>query len=115
MWIHGQITRNGEIENTSWRVHDGLATHVDLRGSYAMDDAITIDDGSYVIESMAFEDYGDRKTVPLVPKAEMDRRIAEADDAKAKAMADFKGEPWPPVKGAKTSTATVAETPVASG
>lgn len=88
---------NGVPHETSWRTRDGVVTGVDVPPGTALDAAIVIDNAEYVIENMKREDFGDRVTVPLISRAEMDVRLKETADALAKAKADFEGKPWPPV------------------
>lgn len=110
MWRHGKVNLNGSLLETSWRVGDGVVTAIDIpRGMTAGDgDDFIIDGTHYVRENRGGEDFGDRRTVPLITRAEMERRLAEIEEAKAKAKAEFEGKPWPPVT-AETKTAAKAK------
>ena len=98
MWRHGKVNVNGELIETSWKTANGAVTAIDLPRATKPDARIMIDGVTYVRENLRSEDHGDRITIPLITTAEMDRRIAEIEDAKAKALAEFEGRPWPPVK-----------------
>lgn len=96
MWRHGNVNVNGQVLATSWKVVDGAVKAIDLPKGSAPDLDIRIDGQQYVRENMGAEEYPDRITVPLISRAEMDRRIKVIEDEKAKALADFEGRPWPP-------------------
>jgi len=99
-WEHGTAMVNGQLVETSWRTRGGVATHINLA---AADPAAVVSIGGveYAVENLSFEDRVDGVTVPLVPRAEMDARVAAAAEAQAKAKAEFEGKPWPPVKQKK--------------
>lgn len=96
-WHHGTITLNGATVETSWRTRNGVVTGVDVPPGTGLDAVIVIDGVEYAVENMKREDFGDRVTVPLITRAEMDARLKATADALAKAQADFEGKPWPPV------------------
>lgn len=96
MWRHGNVNVNGEVVPTSWRVVDGVVVAIDLPKDMAVTADVRIDGGDYVIENMSREEFPDRVTVPLITRAEMDRRLAAIEEQKAKALAEFEGRQWPP-------------------
>lgn len=107
MWRHGKVNLNGSLLETSWKVAGGAVVAIDIpRGQTAgTGDDFIIDGVHYVRENLGGEDFGDRMTVPLITRTEMERRLTEIEDAKAKAKAEFEGKPWPPVKAdAKPAT-----------
>ncbi len=109
MWRHGKVNVNGGLVDTSWKVVDSAVVAINLPKSPApdVDAAIFIDGAEHVRENIMIEEFPDHVTVPLITRAEMDRRIKEAEDARAKAKAEYEGRPWPPMAddSAKTEAA----------